>query len=341
MIRSSTLLFGLWLWLCVTGITAATAAPRVTSVLILPDGPQGADLLLSNAEDSLREQNIGVTEFDDATLAGFDLKAARDCLGDEAAEDCSDVLNMVPAEWVLVLGIRRESDNPDSDQSLVAKLYSAKTADLLQIERRVCQRCSSSERMATMIRELVTEMTMGQLAEKARDTFLDVQSSPAGVVLSIDGTVVGPTGQSYRVAPGEHSIKLQYKGYRTATQTVTVSANEHKAMTVTLDAKPKPDGTRRMLGWLSIGAGSLAAVGGTVQVLRHEEEAPAGARPHEGQLDTKNQGIAGLAIGAALIGVGTALILTAESGEEEDSSALTVSATPTPHGLAFGLAGSF
>tara|TARA_R110002096_G_scaffold408075_1_gene606910 strand:- start:355 stop:1377 length:1023 start_codon:yes stop_codon:yes gene_type:complete len=326
-------------WLLVTGHAQATAAPRVSTVLILPDGVEGVDLLLSNAADALRKLNVGITEFDDATIAGFDLEAALECLGDEDAEDCSDVTNMVPAEWVLLLRIRRVSENPDSDQSVVAKLYSATSADLLQVEQRVCERCSSSERLAGVIRDLVGEMANKQLAEKARDTFLDVQSNPKGALLSIDGTVVGPTGQSYRVSPGEHTIKLQYKGHRMASQKVSVGANEHKALTVSLDPLPKPDGTRRMLGWVSIGVGAAVLATGATFIAIHQDVPGADEPRIADRRNSKGLGIAGVATGAVLLGVGTALILTAKDVPDDD--AVSFSAGPTSSGFAFGFSGQF
>jgi len=327
-------------WLLIAGTARATAAPRVGTVLVLPDGAEGVDLLLSNASHALRQLNIGIAEFDDATVAGFELEAALECLRDAKAEDCSDVLNMVPAEWVLLMRIRRISDDPDSDQNVVAKLYSATTADLLQVEQRVCQRCSSSERLAEVIRELVSEMASKQLAEKARDTFLDVRSNPTGSVLTIDGTVVGPTGQSYRVRPGEHDIKIRHKGYRVAVQKVAVAANEHKALTVSLDPLAKPDGTRRMLGWLSVGIGAAALTTGATFIAIHQDE-PSPDEPRiADRRNTKSIGIAGVATGAVLVGVGAALILTANDADDSDDS-VSFSAGPTSSGFALGLSGQF
>lgn len=327
-------------WLCVVGTTTAVAAPRVSSVLILPDGEESVDLLLSNAADAMAELNVGVTEFDDATLAGFEFSAALQCLNDESAEDCSDVVRMVPAEWILLLRIRRVSDNPDSDQSLIAKLYSVKTADLLQVEQRVCQRCSSSERMSSLIRELTMEMAQSQLADKARDTFLDVQSNPPGGVLTIDDVVVGPTGQAYRVAPGEHRIKVEHEGYRAAAQVVEVGANEHKALTVSLDSKPKPDKTQRLLGWAAIGTGALALTTGVTFIALHEE-APGPDDPRvSSRRNSKGLGIAGAATGVVLLGVGAALLYTLETDAPTIGSA-TLNAAPTHDGFAVGLSGHF
>ncbi len=338
LIHSFALLLATWF---VVGTTQATATPRVSTVLVLPDGAEGVDLLLSNASDALRKLNIGITEFDDATVAGFELEAALECLNDAKAEDCSDVLKMVPAEWVLLLRIRRVSQNPDSDQSVVAKLYAATTADLLQVEQRVCQRCSSSERLADVIRELVDEMASKQLAEKARDTFLDVQSNPTSAVLVIDDKVVGPTGQSYRVRPGEHRIKIRHKGYRVASQTVDVGPNEHKALTVSLDPLPKPDGTRRMLGYISIGVGAVALGTGATFIAIHEDEPGPNEPRIEGRRNTKGIGIASVATGAVLVGVGAALVLTAKDAPSEESDSVAFSAGPTSSGFALGLSGWF
>lgn len=325
-------------WLLVSGHTQATAAPRVSTVLILPDGAEGVDLLLSNAADALRKLNIGITEFDDATIAGFDLEAALECLGDEDAEDCSDVTNMVPAEWVLLLRIRRVSENLDSDQRVVAKLYSATSADLLQVEQRVCERCSSSERLAGVIRDLVGEMANKQLAEKARDTFLDVQSNPKGALLRIDGKVAGPTGQSYRVTPGEHTITLQYKGHRMASQKVSVGANEHKALTVSLDPLPKPDRWQRRIGYGAIGLGVGAMALGGYYIVVDDGDVALGDRLEPNPNDSMTAGVVVGAVGLGVAIAGAVALFTASSPSDE---ALTFHAAPQANGFAFGLGGNF
>jgi len=330
--------------LCVLNTRSASAAPRVGSVLVVPDGDESVDLLLANAADALSALNIGVTEFEDATLAGFELAPALSCLSDPNAEDCSDVVNMVPAEWVLVLRIRRISEDPDSDQQLVAKLFSATTADLLNVQQRVCQRCSSAERMATVIRELVGEMARNQLDAKAKDTFLDVQSTPVGGVLRIDDVVVGPTGQAYRVTPGDHQIEIQLQGYRTAKQQVSVAANEHKALTVSLDANPKADGTKRMLGWASIGVGALALGTGVTFLALNEDAPPEGAPRQDSRRNTKGLGIAGVATGAAFVGLGAFLLLTTTSASDDQQSmpqALRWNAHPNQGGFSLDLVGRF
>ncbi len=297
------------------------------------------DLLLANAADALADLNVGVIEFDDATLNGFELAPALACLSDLAQEDCSDDLKMVPAEWVLVLRIHRVTENVDSDQRVIAKMYASQTADLLQAEQRVCQRCSSAERMASVIRELVTDMATSQLDDKARDTFLDVHTTPTGAVLSIDGVVVGATGQAYRVSPGEHTITVALAGHRSASSSVTVGANEHKALTIALDEEE--DGGGDMQKWLGIGAmgvGGLALGVGAVQVARHEG-APSSGDRIVNRSDTITQGLVGLGVGAGLVGLGAFLFFTAEdSSDEEDVS---VSALPTANGFSLGLSGHF
>jgi len=313
--------------------------PRVGTVLILPGGEEGVDLLLANATDAMSNLNVGVAEFDDATLNGFSLAPALACLSDTAQEDCSDVLKMVPAEWVLVLRIHKVTDNADSDQRVIAKMYDSQTADLLQAEQRVCQRCSSSERMASVIRELVTEMAKSQLNDKARDTFLDVRTTPTGAILSIDGVVVGATGQAYRVSPGEHVITVELAGYRGASSSVTVGANEHKAITVELDEEVGAGDVQRWLGIGAMGAGAVAVVIGGVQISRHEGAPTSGDRIVD-RSDTMTQGLVGLGVGAGLVGLGAFLYFTAEdSSDSDDDVALT--ATPTTDGFSLGLSGRF
>jgi hypothetical protein len=298
-------------------------------------------LLKDNAATPLRDAGLGVATLEDAELAGFKTKRVVACL--DADEECADLLQKAPAEWVLLLRIRHEKDTPeaggaDADQTVIAKLYAADDGSLLQVEQRLCKRCSSPERMAKLTMELVAEVANAELANQATETYINVSSTPANAILSIDGTVVGPTGQPYRVTPGDHKVTVQLDGYRGASQTVRVKANEHKSITVGLARPSSASGSgtgRRILTWASIGSG-VAALGLGVGWIAVDGE-PVDSGPWDEVRDTKTLGVTSMIAGSLLLGAGITLLLTDDEGERE----MQVSAAPLADGMSFGVSGHF
>jgi hypothetical protein len=340
-----------------SGTTAAAG-----TVLVLPIGDASDVILLSNnAAAPLRDAGIGLATLEDAELVGFLLDETVKCLDEDG--ECEHLLRKAPAEWVLLLRIRHgngidavhatdtspEAGAPvaapkgtgaDEDQTVIAKLYAANDGSLLQVDQRLCKRCSSRERMAKLTMELIADVTRAELANQATETYINVSSSPANAILSIDGTVVGPTGQAYRVAPGEHTIAISLEGYRATSQQVTVGANENKAITVGLGKEgvtPAPGAVRRALTWASLGTG-VVAMGAGIAWIAVDGNATAGDGGARAEIrDTMTLGVSSLIVGTLLVGTGVTLWLTEDDGARE----MQVSAAPAKDGLTVGLSGRF
>lgn len=316
----------------------ARNAQASSTILVLSVGDESTKTLLqANAEAALRDAGIQVTQIDDALLAGFDPQYTISCLDND--EVCDALLKKAPAEWVLLLRLRVSDEGPDADRTVIAQLYSTADGALLQVEQRVCKRCSSNERLLREITDLVQAIASDEVANKASETYLDVSSTPPHAILRIDGVVVGQTGQPYRVTPGEHSIELEHEGYRVASQRLTVLPDEHKALSVTLSRDAAEDGggtLRSILTYGSLGIGAGAMIAGVSFLVIDGDSSSDGSRDRV--QDTKTLGIGSLAAGAALVGVGVALLLTDSDDDDDD---IQVSAVPTAQGMAFGLSGRF
>lgn len=343
-----------------SGTSASTG-----TVLVLPVGNASDIILLqNNAAAPLRDAGVGLATLDDASLVGFEAEAAVKCLDEDG--ECEHLLRKAPAEWVLLLRIRHgdgtsppqsketaedreptgegpevpaSSVHPDEDQTVIAKLYSANDGSLLQVEQRLCKRCGSRERMAKLTMELIAEVTLAELANQATETYINVSSTPANAILSIDGTVVGPTGQAYRVKPGEHQVAVTLEGYRSASQTVDVAANEHKAITVGLgqEGASTASGTgRRVLTWAALGTGVVALGAGVAWVVVDGNTMGTGGARDDVR-DTMTLGVSSMIAGSVLLGAGIALLLTDDDGSKE----MQISAAPTPEGVALGISGRF
>ncbi len=328
---------------------ASGTSAAAGTVLVLPVGSESDVVLLQhNAAAPLREAGLGVATMDDAELSGFDAEATLECLASDGGE-CEHLLRKAPAKWVLLLRIRHSGDDQaenegeasealDEDQTIIAKLYAANDASLLQVEQRHCQRCSSRERMAKLTSELVAEIAAAELANQATETYVTINSTPSSAILSIDGTVVGPTGQAYRVAPGEHKISVTSEGYRKAEQTVSIAANENKAITVGLGLEGMGSANasrgRTIITWSTLAVGTVALGAGVAWIVV-DGNTTGDAR--DDLRSTKTLGISSMIAGTVLLGAGIALMLT----ETEASGEMQVSAAPSSDGFAIGLSGHF
>ncbi len=329
---------GFFLTFCFSA-TTAHAGNKGTVLVITAGEDSDRALLDANASAALREEGIAVALLQDAELNGFELNATIVCL--EQGEECSDLVRKAPAQWLLLLRLRHDGEGADADQRVIANLFSADDGELLQVKQRICQRCSSRERMAKVIAAMVADMAKAELAYHATETYLTVNCNPVASVLSIDGKVVGPTGQPYQVTPGEHKISVQHPGFHDAAQDVLVAANEHKNLSVTLansaTKKSSKSNLRSILGWSAIGVGAGAAVAGVYGIVIDGND----VNPDRfQQYNTKVIGIASTATGLAL--AGTALYLLYSAPKAKDNDAMAVSATPLRNnGFSIGLSGHF
>ncbi len=327
---------GFFLTFCFSA-TTAHAGNKGTVLVITAGEDSDRALLDANASAALREEGIAVALLQDAELNGFELNATIVCL--EQGEECSDLVRKAPAQWLLLLRLRHDGEGADADQRVIANLFSADDGELLQVKQRICQRCSSRERMAKVIAAMVADMAKAELAYHATETYLTVNCTPVASVLSIDGKVVGPTGQPYQVTPGEHKISVQHPGFHDAAQDVLVEANEHKNLSVTLansaTTKNSKSNLRSILGWSAIGVGAVALGGGAFWIAEDGDSAG------KGELyDTKAIGVTSAVTGALLIGAGITLLLTGKKANDND--AMAVSATPLHNnGFSIGLSGHF
>ena len=123
------------LLLVVTGSEA-----RAQTVLVLTEGRDAhREALHAEATVFLSSKALAVISIADAELDGFKGERTIECL--IAREDCSYLLAQAPAQWVLHLRSRVDTDGDVDTVYFVAKLYSGESGQLLQADQRVCERC--------------------------------------------------------------------------------------------------------------------------------------------------------------------------------------------------------
>jgi len=77
--------------------------------------------------------------------------------------------------------------------------------------------------------------TLSGLGPGTEPASVDFSSDPTGADILIDGSFVGNTPSTLRVAPGRHVIELRLGGYRSWTRTMTVEPSSHPTIRASLD----------------------------------------------------------------------------------------------------------
>jgi len=322
---------------------SAQASPD--SVLIVTAGEEADQaLLLANASKALGDAQVNTADMGIAELNGFDATATIVCL--EQGDECSKLVRAAPAKWLLLLRLTRESDGPDADHKVIASLFSAQNGKLLQTKFAVCQSCSSRERMAKIVTEVVTALAEAELATRAQETYITVNANPDHGVLKIDGQVVGPCGQAYQVTPGEHRIEVDVEGFHTVTQSVLIAANENKSISITLsvsrtDKPSEGGGWKKPVGW-GLGLAGLGGLAGGIFLFSQDGDpitSDSGMHPSH----TKNRKLSGaLVTGAGVLGMlGGVLLLLTSDDADASSDKTTIITQPNRDGFLVGLSGHF
>ena len=208
---------------------------------------------------------------------------------------------------------------------------------------RNCAMCNE-DALKRAVGELGRELLQRAAARSGR-TKLAIQSSPDRAQISLDGRPMGATDATLATYPGPHTIELEAPGFARTTReviaidgaTVDVSIRlvpEPRAAAAVERAAPAPRAEPRslLLPGLAIGAGAAAMVAGGLLIGFDGDPDPSGRQRY--YYDTASYGVAALAAGAVVAGVGIYVWL------RPGRSSLAAVA-PLPGGAAVSWAGRF
>lgn len=183
-------------------------------------------------------------------------------------------------------------------------------------EQRLCERCTDGT-LRNTADALMTALT-GDDEPRGR---VQIRSSPSGAKVSVDGKEIGRTPISPRLLAGDHTIVLELGARLAETRSVTVEAGQVSAVSVEFPEPPLS--LRQKLGIAALASGALlGATGGFLIAIDEDDiKVPTRTRYHT---ETMLGGVALVASGAAVLGVGIYLLAT-KPGER---SAPTVSLAP-------------
>jgi len=287
--------------LCAVGVVSvAHAAPDVAGDGRAGDGcrEDGAVVVGGGAEDHALAVT-GTAAMAVARSAGWSLPREP-----VAAKDAAQLLDCSQPDkpWACVpasidrRGVRRifvfavDPQQTDSGAPMVVltgRLIGT-APQALVVRQRFCEHCAD-DRLIEVTTALARQL-LQDLAVRTGRTILDVESTPPGAWITLDGRAIGATNATFNTFPGAHVVIVGKAGYRSETRAAIAEEDRTASVAVTLVpalvAAPARPG-RWVSGGL-IGGGALAAAlggvlldlgarGGPNDKYRYVGAAPAGA----------------------------------------------------------------
>ncbi|HET6611186.1 MAG TPA: PEGA domain-containing protein [Kofleriaceae bacterium] len=322
---------------------ASAAADSVLVAIAPSDLPAKAEIRAS-AEAAVREVGSQVVPLIEASKTGMSADALAACSQSDSLCAQREAVKSGASRVLLLKLADQPGKAGTKDVVMTGWIISADSGTRLEVGRRFCERCGSAERLAEISGDLAAALLSGDADRLAPETWLEVRSSPPSAEVTIDGSVMGLSGQAYRVTPGTVAVKVARAGYQPVTLDVTVAPNATKVIQVELHpvatSVGPSDGLKRndILKYSALGAGAVAAgVGITLMAVDGPRFDSAGNRLSE-ERNTLIPGVLCTAVGAALITT-SAILWLQQSDDHEGESTLV--AAPTENGFAVGFTGVF
>lgn len=167
------------------------------------------------------------------------------------------------------------------------------------IQRR-CDGCNDVQ--LADVADRLTEALLHDMAVRNQQTILELQTTPAGATVILDGRSIGITNASGGITqttyPGPHKLTVQHPGFVLNERTIDLPAGQTTTLVVAL----MRDGESEHLQYVpvvSASAGGLVLVGGIVLVYKGQQDGPNDRRRYTRATPL---GIATAAVGVAAIG---------------------------------------
>ena len=210
-------------------IPRAWGAPAV-GVVVIGDKPVQATVEKSVAEW------LGKHQF--ATENG-----ALDKDGVSTLANCLSLADMACAHGVVekrakvetLVVLVAQTSGPKSRDVQLSAYWMSKYSDVVALQR-TCRACTGAG-MPPVISTLLTELSKMVPAMTGK---LEITSTPAGLIASVDGDTVGVTPLVRDVTAGPHEVTISRDGQTIETKSVTVTAGETVPVAVTAPALPAP-----------------------------------------------------------------------------------------------------
>ena len=230
--------------------------------------------------------------------------------------NCLSLADMACAHGVIekrakvetVVVLVAQASGPKNRDVQLSAYWISKYSDVVSLQR-TCRACTGSG-LPPVIDTLMTDLSRMVPAMTGK---LDIQSTPAGLIATVDGETIGVTPVVRDVPAGPHEVAITRDGKMIEQRSVTVTAGETIPVAVTAPALPPPRpvlpktvtvSRSRMLPVLILTLGLATAGAG---IYMYEEGGPTGKSYY--YRDYRTPGIGVAAGGGVLAVVGTILLM--------------------------------
>jgi hypothetical protein len=194
------------------------------------------------------------------------------------------------------------------------ELHDGRDGRVLATRTASCPICSMPEVEAATA-SAAAELA-GELAARAESP-LTIHSCPSGAQVYIDGTLAGTTPFAETVAPGAHRIEVKADGHVPQSREVNIDAGVAPEP-IAVSLAPRSSGSALApLGWAAVGLGGVTFITGIALLALDDNPFRAHCSGDNVdsfgrcrfQYNTLGGGVAGLIVGAGLVGAGAALLV--------------------------------
>jgi hypothetical protein len=253
--------------------------------------------------------------------------AVRDC---ETSTCAAELARATQADFAIVA--RMTVVRRDYDMSI--EVIDARQAKVIASSAERCEICGIAE-VLELVDTQAAALSARLSALRLGAPVFAFESSPAGALIRLDGTVVGETPFEREVEPGARRVSAELPGYVTQAREIEAVAGVRSTVDFVLTPIPRSVRHRRLrtFGWTAIGVGGAAVVVGVPLIAVHGRENrlvctgenvdPRGNCKYLHA--TRGPGIAVTVVGAVLLATGVSIVLaTRPRARERRSAALGV-----------------
>jgi len=142
-------------------------------------------------------------------------------------------INALAIHRALVIAVEQQTDNGVPLIVLTGKVIATRPAAFV-VRQRFCEHCADAK-LAQTSTEL-TLLLLHDLAIQRARTMLEVNSTPTGALIAVDGQPAGATDGSFNTLPGLHIVTIKKPGFQPETIRVHAEAGKTSTVSVTLRA---------------------------------------------------------------------------------------------------------
>jgi len=170
----------------------------------------------------------------------------------------------------LVIAVEQQTENDVPLIVLTGKVIATRPAAFM-VRQRFCEHCAD-DKLAQTSTEL-TLLLLHDLAVQRPRTMLEVNSTPTGAVIAVDGQPAGATDGSFNTFPGLHIVTITKPGFQAETIRVHAEAGKTSTVSVTLHVNPPlPPPRPSLLVPVSLAGAGVALIAASPLIYSYQHD---------------------------------------------------------------------